>query len=156
MFPANEKPAIYRWYFPQAIYNEPGWWNIFFHIQAMVTPTDELIFFRGVGIHQPETFYRWFSCFFPFYIPSFSIGISSHVWWRRHPPDLGNHPMANGWTCPVINEGLLLYIYIYLLYYYILYTIYIYMYYHYLLLVAVVLLLVRPGAVCCPEGSNGV
>ena len=39
----------------QTIYNEPGWWNIFFHIQAMVTPTDfhSIIFQRGRA--QPPT-----------------------------------------------------------------------------------------------------
>ena len=30
-------------------------WNIFFHILGIVTPTDEFIFFRGVGLnHQPD------------------------------------------------------------------------------------------------------
>ena len=33
-------------------------WNIFyvFHILGIVIPTDELIFFRGVGLHGSSTF----------------------------------------------------------------------------------------------------
>jgi len=44
--------------------NVSGWWfgtwlEPFFHILGIVTPTDELIFFRGVGLKTTNQISHW-------------------------------------------------------------------------------------------------
>jgi len=40
-----------------------GWWfgTFFFHILGIMIPTDELIFFRGVGIPSTREYIPWYS-----------------------------------------------------------------------------------------------
>ena len=45
----SEKSDVPGWWF--------GTWSLFFHILGIILPTDELIFFRGVGIPPTSNFF---------------------------------------------------------------------------------------------------
>ena len=64
-----------------------GWWfGTFFHILGKIIPTDELIFFRGVGIpptsHDIPLFFVRSACSNGFLSPSLSFGATLQAAWK--------------------------------------------------------------------------
>ena len=55
----------YIWYVYRYRYIDTGWWfgTFFFHILGIIIPTDELIFFRVVGI-PPTSIDIWYVCIY--------------------------------------------------------------------------------------------